>query len=153
MFGKPYADYIRYQMPLLVAILVVGLLRLVLSTAGQPNSVVKYVSMTVVALVGVVYYGLRVGPSGFGGYKQLLPLIFNQAVIANGIAILGIGVSAMGLPNIYDAPEFRGPGGGPDTSPLAHAMAHLFIGTTVGTLVSRALGCLVMRVAGRPPRK
>jgi hypothetical protein len=150
MFGKPYADYVRFQMPVLIAITVVGLARLALSLAGMPNSVVKYVSITVVALAGVLYYGLRVGPSGFGGYKQLLPLIFNQTVLLNGIAILGIGVAVMGLPNIYDAPEFRGPGGGATTSPAVHALAHLFIGNIVGTLLFWGLGSLVMLIGGRP---
>jgi hypothetical protein len=152
MFGKSYSDYLRFQMPLLIVITLVGLSRLGLSLSGMPDSTVQYASMTVVGLLGVIYYGLRVGPSGFGSYRHLLPLVFNQSFIANGIAILGIGMSAMGMPNIYNAVEFRGPFGSPDTSPMVHALAHLLVGNILGSLVFWGLASLVMLVAGRPKK-
>jgi len=149
MFGKPYSEYIRFQTPFLAAIAVVGLIRLALSMAGQPDSVVKFASMTVVGFAGVVYYGARVRPTGFGSYRHLLPLIFNQGLIANGIAIIGIGLSVMGMPNIYDVAEFRPPFAR-EATPLAHAAAHLFFGTTLGTLVGWVFGSIVMALFGRP---
>jgi len=149
IFGKPYSDYIRFQAPFLAALVVVGLARLALSLAGLPDSTVKFVSVSVVGFAGIVYYGLRVRPSGFGGYRQMLVLIFNQGLIANGVAILGIGLAVTGLPNIYDVIEFRGPFATAETTPLQHGLAHLFIGTTVGALIGWAMGSIVMALFGR----
>lgn len=150
MFGKPYSEYIRFQAPVLALVAAAGLIRLVLSIAGQSDAIVKFVSMTAVGFGGIVYYGVRVRSSGFGSYRHLLPLIFNQGLIANGIAILGIGLSVLGLPNIYDATEFRGPFATAQTTPLQHALAHLLVGTTMGTLVGWCLGALAMLIGGRP---
>lgn len=149
MFGKPYAEYIRFQWPVLAVIAVVGLARLALSLAGMPNSVVRFVSVTVVGFAGFVYYGLRVGRTGFGTYRHLVPLIFNQGLVVNAIAIFAIALGMVGWPNIYDAPEFRGPGG-ENVSPTVHILAHLFIGTTVPVLIGWAIASLVMRFGGRP---
>ena len=149
MFGKPYAEYIRFQLPILILVGTVGLVRLALSIAGQPDSIVKFISVTVAGFIGIAYYGLRVRPSGFGSYREMLVLIFNQGLVANGIAILGIGLSVMGMPNIFDVPEFRGPFATPQTTPLQHALAHLLAGTTFGTLLGWGLGSIVMALFGR----
>ena len=150
MFGKNYTDYIRFQAPVLALLAAVGLARLVLSLAGAPDPMVRYLSMTVVFFGGIVFYGLRVGRSGFGRYRHLLPLVFNQSLIFHAIAILGITLSAFGLPNVYDLPEFRGPGATAQTTALTHGLSHLFVGTTVGTLVGWGFGSLVMLIGGRP---
>jgi len=149
MFGKPYSEYVRFQTPFLIGIAIVGVVRLLLSLAGQPDSVVKFASMTVVGFAGIAYYGVRVRRIGFGSYRHMIPLIFNQGLIANGIAILGIGLSVMGMPNIYDVAEFRPPFAR-EATPLAHAAAHLFFGTTLGTLVGWVFGSIVMAIFGRP---
>lgn len=151
MFGKPYAEYLRFQAPVLVAVIVVGIARLVLSLAGLPDSVVRFVPMTAVALVGLLYYGLRVGRTGFGTYRHILPLVLNQTVLVNTIAIVGIAISAAGSPNIYDAPEMRGPFGA-NATPLSHALAHLTIGNIVPTFLGWGIASLIMRFAGRPAR-
>ena len=152
MFGKPYSEYLRFQAPILIAMAVVGLARLGLSIAGAPDSVVKFVSVSAVGFAGIVYYGVRVRRSGFGTYRHLLPLVFNQGLVANGIAILGIGLAVMGMPNIYDVPEFRGPFATAETTPAQHALAHLFIGTTVGALMGWLISAIVMAVFGRARR-
>ena len=152
IFGKQYSEYLRFQAPVLIALTVVGLARLVLSLAGLPDSVVKFVSMSVVGLVGIVYYGLKVRPSGFGSYRQMLVLIFNQGLLVNGIAILGICLAVAGMPNIYDVMEFRGPFATAETTPLQHGLAHLLVGTTVGTLVGWTVGSIVMALFGRARR-
>jgi len=153
MFGKPYAEYLRFQAPFLVAIAAVGFTRLAVSLAGYPTSLVKYVSMTVVFFAGLVYYGLSVGRTGFGTYRHLLPLAFNQGLVFHAVAIIGITLSANGLPNVFDVPEFRGPGATAETTALPHALSHLFIGTTVGTLVGWGVASLVMVIGGRPRRQ
>jgi len=152
MFQKSYSEYFRFQAPILIAMAIVGLLRLGLSIAGQPDSVVKFLSVTAVSFVGIIYYGLRVRPSGFGSYRHMLVLIFNQGLVAHSIAILGIILATMGLPNIYDVHEFRGPFATAETTPLQHALAHLFGGTTMGTLVGWAIGSIVMALFGRARR-
>src|SRR6187551_90171 len=144
LFGKPYAEYLRFQIPFLAAIALVGLLRLALSIAGTPDSQVKYASMTMVFFAGIAYYGLRVRTAGFGSYRHLLPLILNQSLVFHAVAILGITLSANGFPNVFDAPEFRGPGGSATTEALPHALSHLFVGTTLGTLVGWGVGSLLM---------
>ena len=152
MFQKPYSEYIRFQTPVLIAMAIVGLLRLGLSIAGMPDSIVKFVSVSAVGFAGIVYYGVRVRPTGFGSYRHLLPLVFNQGLVANGIAIVGIGLAVMGMPNIYDVQEFRGPFATAETTPLQHALAHMFIGTTVGALMGWGMSSIVMAVFGRPRR-
>jgi hypothetical protein len=148
MFGKPYAEYIRYQLPLLIATAAVGLVRLGLSLAGQPDSIVKYVSMSAIGFASFAYYGVSVRRRGFGNYREMLPLVFNQGLIANGIAVLGIALAVAGMPNIYDVQEFRGPFATPETTPLQHALAHLFVGTTVGAMVGWGFSCIFMALFG-----
>src|SRR5262245_12006271 len=121
MFGKPYSEYLRFQAPILIAMVIVGAARLGLSLAGLPDSTVRWVPMTAVDLVGIVYYGVRVGRSGFGSYRHLLPLVLNQSVLLSAIVIIGIAISASGYPNIFHEPEMRGPGDQIAT-PLQHAL-------------------------------
>jgi hypothetical protein len=149
VFGKSLSDYVRFQRVILGLILVVGLARLLLSVAGTSNDVVKFVSMTVVAIVGVFYYGIRVHTSGFGSYKQLLPLLVLQAVLANSIAILGIVIAHFTLqPNIFTAPEFGGL-----TRARWHILGHLTFGNIIGPLISWLLASIVMWVTKRVSRK
>lgn len=148
MFGKPYAEYIRYQKPFLIAMAVVGVLRLALSIAGVSDAITKFVSITVVGIAGSVYYAATVRRRGFGNYRHLLPLVFNQGLVANGIAIVGIGLAVAGYPNIYDVQEFRGPFATAETTPLQHALAHLFMGTTVGALVGWIITSILMALFG-----
>ena len=150
MFGKPYGDYVRFQKTWLILIAVVGFARLALSIYGVPDMTVRFFSMNVVGVVALFYYGLRVGPSGFGSYRHLLPLVFNQNFLTNAIVVLGIALSAMGKPNIFDAPEYRPPFGQP--SPMNHALAHLLLANIAGTLVQWGFTSLVMLIGGRPRR-
>ena len=149
MFGKSFAEYVRFQSPVLIAMAIVGLLRLILSIAGLPDTMVRFLSVSAVGFAGIVYYGVRVRPSGFGSYRHLLALVFIQGLVANGVAVIGIGLAVMGLPNIYDVPEFRGPFATPETTPLQHALAHMFVGTTVGALVGWGMSSIVMAIFGR----
>ena len=76
IFGKPLSEYVSFAKVFIVLIAVVGIARLGLSLAGVDNASVKWLSISIVTLVGLVYYSIRVHTTGFGSYKQLLVLIF-----------------------------------------------------------------------------
>src|SRR5262245_54291562 len=109
MFGKRVSQYLEFQKGALVFVGGVGLARLVLSLAGLPDSVVAWLSMTVAGWAAAFYYGVAVHRSGFGSYKQLLPLVFFQILLVQAIAVAGILLAIAGLPNIYAAPEYSPP--------------------------------------------
>jgi hypothetical protein len=147
MFGKPVAEYLRFERGILFAILVVGLLRLGLSLAGVPMGTVKMVSVTAALLVGVLYVGVAAAVKGFGAYRHLLPLVFFQALLVNAIAAAAIGLAALtGQPNAYTAPEYTNL-----PNYLPHAMGHL-VGTLVVAPIAwglASLAMLVTRAVGR----
>jgi len=143
MFGKRISDYLAFQKVVLGLIAVVGLTRLGLSIAGLPDSTVKYFAMTAVALAGAFYYGVAVHTRRFGSYKQLLPLILFQTALANLIAILGIGLSILGLHNILAAPEYSGIFA---HNQWLHALAHLTVGMVAPTLLAWAVASLVLLI-------
>jgi hypothetical protein len=134
IFGRSLSEYVAFSKWILVLIAVVGAGRLVLSLAGLPNSEVKWLSVTVAGLLGIVYFAVRVPINGFGGYKQLLPLMVLQGALANLIVVGGILLAmATGTDNIYSAPEYSG---GTDGKTWGHAGAHLVLGIVVGPLIA-----------------
>ena len=144
MLGKTVAQYLRFQRVVLVLIVVAFLVRLMLSLAGTPNSVAKWISVTVVLLAGIVYYGVAVHTSGFGSYKQLYPLVLFQSVLGEGLVALAIVLAIFtGRDNIYTAPEYSGGGDGKN---WLHVVAHLVIGAVVFPLVSWGVSSLVLLV-------
>jgi hypothetical protein len=151
IFGKRCADYIRFQRAILGLVLVVGLARLGLSLAGLPNSTTKWLSLTVLTLLGIFYYGVRVHTSGFGSYKQLLPLIFNQNALAQVIVIVGIVIGILtGHDNVFTAPEYSG---GQDGKNWFHVIAHgvvILVFPLVGWLVASLVMWVTKKVAPRP---
>ena len=84
IFGKRLSEYIAFSRVFLILIFVVGIARLALSLGGVPNSTAKWLSMTAVAWIGVVYYSIRVNTSGFGSYKQLLPVVAAPELCGTG---------------------------------------------------------------------
>jgi len=145
IFGKRFSEYVAFSKPILGLIVVVGLVRLVLSLAGVPNSAVKWISINVAGWIGVLYYSIRVYTSGFGGFKQLLPIFFLQMVAAQVVIVPAIILAIFtGSDNIYSAPEYSF---GTDGKTWLHVAAHLFIGTTVGSLVSWLVGCVILFAA------
>ena len=154
IFGRKLSDYVRFQRVMLGLILLVGLARLALSLAGLPNDTTKWLSITVVTLAGLLYYGVRVHTSGFGSYKQLLPLVFNQNVLAHGVIVIGIVIAIVtGQDNVFTAPEYSGGGDGKN---WLHVAAHVVLGMFVFSLVGWLIASIVMwvtkRVARRPER-
>jgi hypothetical protein len=124
---------------------VVGFARLFMSLAGVSDSIVKLLSLTALAAVGIVYCAVQVPRTGFGGYKHLLPLYVMQAATGNLIISSGIAISAIsGKENIFSRPEYSGPLA---SNQWLHAAGHLADGFIVGPLLGWLVGSLIMFVA------
>ena len=144
------SHYLDFQKVILGLIAAVGLARLGLSLAGLPNATVAWLSVNVVGWSAALYYGVAVYTSGFGSYKQILPLAFFQTVLAQAIAVLGILLAIAGLPNIYAAPEYSFGA----QSQWVHALAHLTIGIVIPPFLLWGAASLALqitkKVASRP---
>jgi hypothetical protein len=150
IFGKRLSDYVAFCKIFLILIAVIGVARLALSLGGVPNSTAKWLSMTVAVWIGIIYYSVRVHTSGFGSYKQLLPIVALLNITAQVIAIIGIAIAIFtGIDNIFSAPEYAFGG---DGKSWWHLGAHVFIGTTIGTLFPWVFACIFLaltrKVAG-----
>ncbi len=151
IFGKTLSEYIGFSKWILLLIAVVGIGRLILSLAWLPNSEVKWLSVTVTELLGLIYYSVLVYTSGFGSYRHLLPLLVIQALVANVIVAGGILLAmATGINNIYAAPEYSG---GVDGRTWTHAGAHIVFGivsSLVAWLVAAGLMFIVKKIVRTP---
>ena len=144
MFGKTVAQYLGFQKVVLALIVLAWLVRLTLSLSGTPNATAKWISVTVVLLLGVLYYGVAVHTRGFGSYKQLYPLVLFQSVLGEGLVALAVALAIVtGRDNIYTAPEYSGGGDGKN---WLHVVAHLVLGAVVLPLVSWGVSSLVLLV-------
>jgi hypothetical protein len=142
IFGKPLSEYVAFAKPFLGLIVVIGIVRLALSLAGVPNSASRWISTSAAVWIAVFYYSIRVHTSGFGSYKQLLPVLFLLNTTAQAIAMSGILLGIItGQNNIYTAPEYAF---GSDGKTWLHFFSHLFLGTPVGSVVYWLVGCLIL---------
>jgi len=140
IFGKSLSEYVSFTRLFLILIPLVGLLRLGLSLQGVPVSTVRWFSMTVVGLIALIYYAIRVHTSGFGSYKQLLVVLVLQSLVSQAVSVLAIVLTMVtGVENIFSAPEFGG-------SQWIHVFAHLFLATIFGALSSWAIGSLILLI-------
>jgi hypothetical protein len=152
IFGKPLSEYVAFSKLFLGLIFVVGIVRLALSLAGVPNSTAKWVSITGLIWIGVLYFSIRVHTSGFGSYKQLLPIFVLQGLVAQVIIVPAIMLAIWtGTDNIYSAPDYSGArvgqflfGANYHGKTWFHAGAHLLLGTTIAPLVGWLVGSLIM---------
>jgi hypothetical protein len=147
VFGKRLSEYFAFQKVFLALIALVGVARLGLSLAGVPDGTAKWFSMTVVAVASIFYYGTAVHRRGFGSYKQLLPLLLIQNVLANSIAIIGIALTVAGFLNIFGAPEFSGPFY--HSHQWAHILGHVIGGMGVFSIVGWGLASFIMMITKR----
>ena len=106
--------------------------------------------MTVVAAASIFYSDTAVHRRGFGGYKQLLPLLLIQNVLANSIAIIGIALTIAGFPNIFGAPEFTGPF---PAHQWAHILGDVIGGMGVFCIVGWGVASLIMLITKKLPPK
>jgi hypothetical protein len=144
IFGKSLSDYVSFGRGFLILVLVVGLARLILSLVGVPNSKAKFLSITIVFLLGMVYYSVTVYTSGFGSYKQLLPVLALPVILGNCIIIAGIVIAILTTKdNIFSAPEFSP--GRVDGKNWGHVVGHV-VATFILPLVLWAVGSLIMLV-------
>ena len=159
IFGKTLSEYIRFQWIMLALILVAGILRLALPLAGVPNDSVKWLSVTILGLLGIFYYAIRVHTRNFGSYRHLLALIVIQNIVLEGIIIAGIvwGITT-GQDNIYTAPEYTvnlstgQPGAEGKT--WGHVGGHAVFGVLLGSLIGWGVASLVLWVVRKlAPRK
>lgn len=142
IFGKTLSDYVRFERGFLILVLVVGIARLSLSLLGVPNNMTRFLSLTVLFLLGMLYYSVYVYSSGFGSYKQLLPVIALPVIIGNCIIITGIVIAILTAEdNIFSAPEFS-----PhkvDGKSWGHAASHVVV-MIVLPLILWAVGSSIM---------
>ncbi|SRR5258708_3930658 len=144
MFGKRFSEYVSFEKIVLWVIAIVGLGRLALSLAGVPNSAAKFLSITVVTLLGALYISAKVHTGGFGSYKQLLPLVWIQSALGQLIVAASIVLGIVtGKSNIFTAPEYSGGGDGKN---WGHVAAHLVLGLVVAPLVLWLIGSLVLLI-------
>jgi hypothetical protein len=164
MFGKSLSEYVAFQKPILILIAAVWALRLGLSLAGVPISGAQFVSVTVVLVLGALYYGWAVGQKGFGSFKQLYGLNLIQCVFSQTLVALAIVLATVtGQDNIYSIPEFYPPAQGigvlglplpPDGKNFGHAFEHIVVAGAIGfPIIGWLLGSVVLlatRKAARP---
>jgi len=151
MFGRRFSEYLAFQKWFLVVIAAVGIGRLALSLAGAEDATAGWLSMQAVWLAGFLYYAVAVQTRGFGGFKQIFPLLLNQTVLVQAIAIAGIAIAILsGHDNVFTAAEYTKGGFAPRN--WGHAFGHV-IGIAVWPLVFWALSWPVFAVARRlsPP--
>ena len=115
ILGKSLSGQARFEPAFLVLGLVVGLARVTSSLFGGPNAKARFLSLTVVFLLGMIYYSIRVHTSGFGSSRQLLPVLALPVVLGNCIIIAGIILAIeTGRNNIFSVPPAA-----PDFHPAA----------------------------------
>ena len=139
MFGKSLREYLRLQIWVLLAVVVIFAARWGLSQAGVPAA--RWASVTWVLLLGTVYYGIVVHTSGFGSYKQLYPLNLLQGLLAETLVAVAIVVGILvGSDNIFTVPEFSG---GEDGKNWFHAFGHVVV---AGAIILPLFGWLVSSI-------
>jgi len=143
IFGKPLSEYVAFCRIFLILVPLTGIVRLALSLGGTPDSTARWITMTGMMWIAVIYYAVRVHTTRFGTYRHLLVLYVLLNLTTQLVSILGIVISMVnGRPNIFTVPEHSfGTGNGP------HIAAHLFIGTTAGSLVPWAIGSLILAIS------
>lgn len=142
LFGKTIGEYLRFSAGVVALVVVVGVARLALSLAGAPVSTTKFVSVSTMSLLGVVYFGVRTHTSGFGSYRQLLPLMVITLGAGSWVSGFAVVLAIItGTDNIFSIPEYSGGG---DGKTFFHAFAHFFIAPFVAGVIAWGLASLVM---------
>ena len=155
IFGKPLSDYVAFCKPFLILIPLVGIIRLALSLAGTPNTTARWLSMTALIWIAVIYYSMRIHTTGFGSYKHLLVICVLLNLSMQAVSISAIVLAALtNTVNIFSTPEFSF-----GVTPWLHAAMHVVVGIPLGSLVPWLIGSLILavtrkvsRTSGQPSR-
>jgi hypothetical protein len=132
MFGRKFADYIRFEGWILILLVAVFLVRLGLSLNGASFSQIRWFSMNLVLFLGLIYCSVAVHTRKFGGYWQLFGLLLVQNVLSHTLIALAIVLSIVtGTANVFTAPEVSG---GSDGANWFHVAAHAIGGFLVSFL-------------------
>ncbi|MBI2821643.1 MAG: hypothetical protein HYX74_05410 [Acidobacteria bacterium] len=122
---RPLENYFQVARWWVLAIVLVGAARLILSTAGLPNSQVKFVSMTVVIALGTAYFPVWCARKGWS-YRDLFVLSYFLTVPYMAVEVVGLSLVVLNeQPNIFHAGEYSF-----GTTPQLHLMGHLVGGVT-----------------------
>jgi hypothetical protein len=106
----------------IVAILLVGILRFILTVSGFPDSFVKFFSMTVVIMIGTIYFAIATET-----HKDRLKASFLLILPYMIIEVAALGYTwATGQQTIFHAPEYSFGG----TPLLYHWIGHFVGGLT-----------------------
>jgi hypothetical protein len=126
MLGKKFSDYIRFEAWILILLVIVFLVRLGLSLNGATFSQIRFISMNIVLLLGVIYCSIAVHVRKFGGYKQLFGLVLIPNVLSHTLIALAIVLSIVtAKANVFTVPEVSGGG---DGATWFHAIVHVIAG-------------------------
>ena len=146
MFGRKFSEYIRFQSWILILIGIVWAIRLGVSLAGTSFSLTRWISVTIVLLIGLVYCSIAVHTSRFGSYKQLLGLLFVQGAFAQLLIAAAIVLGILtGTDNAFTAPEVSGGG---DGKFWLHVVAHLVLAVLV-PLFFWLIGSIILFITKR----
>jgi hypothetical protein len=106
----------------IAAIVLMGIARFILNTAGLPNAIVKYFSMTAVITAGSIYFAIAT-PTHKERLKDAYFLIMPYMVIE----VIALSYTwASGRPTIFHAPEYSFGG----VSLRRHTIGHFVGGLT-----------------------
>jgi len=125
LFGKNFTEYFRFERWILILIAAAFVIRLGLSLAGVSIGLTRWVSITAVLLVGLIYCSIAVHTRRFGGYPQLFGLLLVQTAFAHILIAVAIAFAIVtGTESIYTSPEFfRGSSGATWGHVLTHVIA------------------------------
>ncbi len=146
---RPLEDYFRPAKWWVVAIICVGAVRVLLTTAGLPNEQVKFASMTVVMGVASVYLAIWCARHGWS-YRDLFIFSYFITIPYMAVEIVGLLLAGLsGRPNIFHAPEYS-----LGTPLWLHLLGHIIGGLTWEPWIIWLICCLLFwvtsRIYGRP---
>ena len=105
--------------------------------SATTNTTARWISMTVLTWIAIIYYSIRVHTRRFGSYRHLLVICVLLNLSTQIISIAAIVLAILtDKNNIFSAPEFAFGG---DGKTWLHAGSHIFIGIPKSWRVPRRI--------------
>ena len=141
--GHRFTEHIRLLLPVLGLVTAVWILRWIVSTSGVPIEITRLVSLTTATGVSIILAVLLIRSRRFGGYASVVLASFilntwSQSLIVAAIIYAQISHKE----NVYTLPAYSLPADQPTL--LQHVYEHITSGIGMGTIVSAAVGCLLL---------